>query len=220
MLPLQFDKIKTILCLGAHSDDIEIGCGGTLLALLAERPSIDVHWVVVGAGGARSDEARQSAEKFLANVSSKRILIQGFRDSYFPYLGAQLKEFVESVRDSVSPDLIFTHRREDMHQDHRTIAELTWCAFRNNMILEYEIPKYDGDLGHPSVYVPLDASVCRRKIELLMENFPTQREKRWFNEETFRATLRLRGIECQSPTGAAEAFHSRKLTLAVGRPQE
>jgi LmbE family N-acetylglucosaminyl deacetylase len=218
LLPLQFDRVQTVLCLGAHSDDIEIGCGGTLLALLAARPSIAVHWVVFGAAGARGDEARRSAQQFLAGAGSSRIVVRGFRDSYFPYLGGELKEYMESVRDDVSPDLIFTHRRDDMHQDHRVVAELTGCAFRNHLVLEYEIPKYDGDLGQPNVFVPLDEQVCHRKTDLLLESFPTQRDKPWFTHDTFRAMLRLRGIECQSPTGLAEAFHSRKATLSLLRP--
>jgi len=219
VLPLAFDQIKTVLCLGAHSDDIEIGCGGTILALLAARPTIDVHWVVFGAAGTRSEEAKRSAESFLRGAASHRVLVQGFRDSYFPYIGAPIKEFMESVRDSVSPDLIFTHRREDMHQDHRILAELTGCAFRDHLVLEYEIPKYDGDLGQPNFFVPLDEATCRRKTELLLSAFPTQREKRWFSAETFQATLRLRGIECQSPTGFAEGFHVRKMTLGFHRPR-
>lgn len=218
MLHLAFDQIDTVLCLGAHSDDIEIGCGGTLLALLAERPNVAVHWVVFGAAGARSDEARRSAERFLSGAGAHRIVVHGLRDSYFPYLGSAVKEFMESIRDSVSPDLIFTHRRDDLHQDHRIVAELTGCAFRNHLVLEYEIPKYDGDLGQPNLFVPLSEDLCRRKIDMLLEAFPTQREKPWFTPDTFRALLRLRGIECQSPTGLAEAFHARKISLAARRP--
>ncbi len=214
MLSLSLDAAKSILCLGAHGDDIEIGCGGTLLALLDARPDLEITWVVFGAQGARVDEARRSAERILGRDAADRIRIKGFRDSYFPYLGAEVKEFMEEVRDRVAPDVIFTHHRQDLHQDHRLLAELTWCAFRNHLILEYEIPKYDGDLGRPNCYFPLAESVCRRKIDWIREAFPSQRDKPWFTEDTYWALLRLRGVECQSPTHFAEAFHGPKITLA------
>ncbi len=212
-MKIYFDQLRTILCLGAHSDDIEIGCGGTLLTLLAEYGPLDVYWVVFGAEGERTNEAVRSAELFLQNTKHRTIVIRGFRDSYFPYLGPEVKEFMEHVRDEVSPDLIFTHRRDDLHQDHRLVAELTWCAFRDHRILEYEIPKYDADLGRPNLYVPLAEATCQSKIQSLHEAFATQRGKPWFSDDTYWALLRLRGIECNSPTRFAEAFYAHKLVL-------
>lgn len=214
MLRLPLHKVTSILCLGAHADDIEIGCGGTLLALLDARPDLKITWVVFGAYDTRAGEARRSAERFLGSAAADRITVKGFRDSYFPYLGAEIKECVEEVRDGCSPDLIFTHHRHDRHQDHRLLAELTWCAFRDHLILEYEIAKYEGDLGQPNCYVPLEESLCRRKIDLIVEGFPSQHDKRWFTEDTYWALLRIRGVECHSPTRFAEAFHAPKLVLA------
>ena len=210
---LSLDRVNSILCLGAHSDDIEIGCGGTLLALLEARPKLDITWVVFGAQGIRADEARRSAERFLGAPAADRVVVKGFRDSYFPYHGAEVKEFMEEVRDGCSPDLIFTHHRHDMHQDHRVLAELTWCAFRDHLILEYEIAKYEGDLGRPNCYFPLEESVCQRKIDLIVEGFRSQHDKGWFTKDTYWALMRLRGVECHSPTRFAEAFHVPKMTL-------
>lgn len=204
--------IKRILCFGAHSDDIEIGCGGTVLRLLDEHPGVSVLWVVLGGTEAREVEARASAARFLAGAETSDIRVQKFRDAYLPFMGEQVKDFVESLK-SFDPDLIFTHRKEDAHQDHRLLGELTWNAFRNHCILEYEIPKYDGDLGHPNLFVPLDQAVCRRKIELLMEGFPTQAGRQWFTPDTFWAMLRIRGIECNSPTCFAEGFGCRKMLI-------
>jgi len=213
MLPLRLENLNSVLCLGAHADDIEIGCGGTLLALLHARSDLKVTWVVFGAQGTRADEAQRSAERFLGNKAAEQITIKGFRDSYLPYIGAQVKEFMEEIRNDTTPELIFTHHRHDLHQDHRLLAELTWCAFRDQLILEYEIPKYDGDLGRPNCYFPLEESICRRKIGLIVEGFPSQHEKRWFTEDTYWALLRLRGVECHSPTRFAEAFHTPKMVL-------
>jgi LmbE family N-acetylglucosaminyl deacetylase len=211
---LHFDRLRTILCLGAHADDIEIGCGGTLLALLAACPSLRVHWVVLSADELRAEEARQSARRILgAAAHEARIQVEGFRDAFFPYPGTEIKEYFQMLRTQVEPDLIFTHRREDLHQDHRLVAELTWNAFRQHLILEYEIPKYEGDLGQPNVFVPLAEPVARAKVEHLLEAFPSQRTKPWFVAETFWALLRLRGLEAGAPTPFAEAFHGRKLTL-------
>ena len=215
MFPISLNHVKSLLCLGAHSDDIEIGCGGTLLSLLDARPDLEVTWVVFGAQGPRADEARRSAQRFLGAETNKRILIKGFRDSYFPYLGAEVKQVMEEVRNCCSPDLIFTHHRHDLHQDHRLLGELTWCAFRDHLILEYEIVKYDGDLGRPNCFVPLQEASCQRKIDLIMEGFPSQQEKRWFTQDTYWSLLRLRGVECHSPTRFAEAFHASKITLSL-----
>jgi LmbE family N-acetylglucosaminyl deacetylase len=213
VLKIRFDELHTILCLGAHSDDIEIGCGGTILKLLDEYGPLDVHWVVFGAEGQRTKEAVHSAERFLKSAKNRCVIVKGFRDSYFPYLGRQVKEFMEQVRDGVSPDLIFTHRRDDLHQDHRLVSELTCCAFRDHRILEYEIPKYDADLGRPNLYVPLEEPTCREKIQSIHEAFASQRGKQWFSDDTYWAMLRLRGIECNSPTRFAEAFYGHKLVF-------
>lgn len=213
MLSLPLNNLRTVLCIGAHADDIEIGCGGTLLKLLAGQPGMEVHWVVFGASGQRAAEARVSAAAFLHDAGSRHVRIEGFRDSYFPYLGGCVKEAMEKVRDTVSPDMIFTHLHDDAHQDHRLLCELTWCAFRDHLILEYEVPKYDGDLGRPNVYMPLDEATCRRKIDLVMDGFPSQRSKPWFTEDTYWALLRLRGIEAGIGVRFAEAFTARKLIV-------
>ncbi len=205
-----------ILCLGAHSDDIEIGCGATMLALLAAHSDVEVLWVVFGAGGAREDEARHAATTMLVNAKQSEVRIFGFPDSFFPYDGAAIKKQFEDIKGRFVPDLIFTHRGDDRHQDHRVISELTWNTFRDHTILEYEIPKYDGDLGQPNVFVPIDSDARAKKIGVLMEAFCTQRDKRWFSPETFDGLMRIRGVECASPTGYAEAFYARKLTLSAG----
>jgi LmbE family N-acetylglucosaminyl deacetylase len=181
--------------------------------MLGQSGTIDVHWVVLGADSQRAQEAHASAERFLGGARSRKIVVRGFRDSYFPYLGGQIKEFVEQLRGEVAPNVIFTHRREDMHQDHRLVAELTWCAFRDHLILEYEIPKYEGDLGWPNFFVPLDEPTCRLKVQTIVKSFPTQHAKKWFSEDTYWALLRIRGLECNSTTSFAEAFHCRKLVL-------
>lgn len=217
MLGLTFrhdpDHPYQVLCLGAHSDDIEIGCGGTLLKLIEMVPDISVYWVVFGATSERRAEALASAQTFLKGVEHQTIVIQEFRDRFFPYMGAEIKEFFDQLKQAVAPDLVFTHYRQDAHQDHRVIAELTWNTFRNHLILEYEIPKYDGDLGNPNFFVRLSESICQRKITYLMEHFATQTNKHWFTEETFSALLRLRGIESNAPEKYAEGFHCRKLIV-------
>lgn len=218
MLTVSCNLARSVLCLGAHADDLEIGCGGTLMQMLAERPGeIDVHWVVLSGDTARSAEAARAAELFLADARRKTVAIKSFRDTCFPYAGAEIKEYFCTLQKEVSPDVIFTHRREDLHQDHRLVAELTWCAFRDHLILEYEIPKYEGDLGRPGVFMPLPEAVCRRKVETLIEVFATQRVKPWFTPDTFWSLLRLRGVECNSPTRLAEAFTCRKLVLGAAR---
>jgi LmbE family N-acetylglucosaminyl deacetylase len=208
-----------VLCLGAHADDIEIGCGGTLLRLLAERRRVRVHWVVMCAQGVRAREARRSASRFLGGAAEGVVRIEAFRDAYLPSQGAAVKDVFEELK-AVQPDLVFTHARNDAHQDHRLIAELTWNTFRDHCILEYEVPKYDGDLGHPNVFVPLPAGIRRRKVRMLMSAFPSQRSKHWFSEATFEGLMRLRGIECAAPEGYAEAFYGRKIvvTPAAGGP--
>ncbi|HMR62582.1 MAG TPA: PIG-L family deacetylase [Anaerolineae bacterium] len=218
MLGISFTKDKDsklrVLCLGAHSDDIEIGCGGTILRLAAEYPNLHVHWVVFGANQPqRAAEAHASAQAFLNQVSAKEIVVKGFRDSFFPYIGAEIKEYFEDIKQAMSPDLIFCHTRHDFHQDHRLICELTWNTFRNHFILEYEIPKYDGDIGSPNFFVQLDESTCLRKIDYLFEYFKTQASRDWFTKDTFLGVLRLRGIESKAPNHYAEAFYTRKVVF-------
>jgi len=202
-----------ILCLGAHPDDIEIGCGGTILRLLGEYPGSVCHWVVFCAGGPRGVEAQQAAAQFTGGSRLSGPLLKAFRDGFLPFEGAEVKVAFEQLKQEVSPDLIFTHNSRDAHQDHRLVAELTWQTFRDHMILEYEIPKYDGDLGAPSVFVPLSWELCQKKVGYIMNAFPSQREKHWFREDTFLSLMRLRGIECAAPGGYAEGFYCRKLVL-------
>lgn len=211
-LPEKTNGPLKILCLGSHSDDIEIGCGGTILRLLSGRQEIDVAWVVFGSSNERDQEARDSADCFLSQAKNKNVVIKNFRDGFFPFEGAQIKRYFEELK-AVSPDLIFTHNRKDAHQDHRLIAELTWNTFRNHLILEYEIPKYDGDMGQPNLFVPLEQEIYEKKVRYIVESFETQRSKQWFGKDTFLALMRLRGMECVAPSGYAEAFYCRKLVL-------
>lgn len=203
----------TILCIGAHSDDIEIGCGGTILRLRQEYPGCRVYWIVFSGDGERADEARRGAELFGQEAIVGGPRLHSFRDGFMPYTGAQVKDELEKLKQEVSPDLILTTSRGDSHQDHRLLGELTWNTFRDHLILEYEIPKYDGDLGNPSFFVPLTKEDCERKVEYLMKAFSSQHSKRWFEPETFRSLLRLRGMECNAASGYAEAFYCRKVVL-------
>ncbi len=203
----------SVLCLGAHSDDIEIGAGGTILQWINSGVRLDVHWCVLSAEGERAVEAEASAAAFLAGASRIQIELAIFRDTFFPYQGGELKEWFAELKSRVDPDVIFTHRKDDAHQDHREVCQLTWNAFRDHLVLEYEIPKWDGDLRHANGYVPLETEVLERKIELLTSNFASQRSKDWFDPETFRGLARLRGIECRAPYGYAEAFSLRKVRL-------
>lgn len=206
--------LASVLCLGAHCDDIEIGCGGTLLTLAQQGRLAGVTWVVVGSDPRREREALRSADSLLGGVAKRDVTVRTFRDGFLPYQAAQVKEYFEELKARVSPSVIFTHQRNDAHQDHRLISELTWNTFRDHLILEYEIPKYDGDLGSPNVFVELDEAVTRRKIEHILEHFESQRNKRWFGEDVFRSILRIRGMECNAASGLAEAFYCRKLPLA------
>lgn len=216
MIHLNLDRGATqalkVLCLGAHSDDIEIGCGGTVLRLAAQYPGCEFHWIVFSATGVRDAEARRAAGLF-AGARLKQPVLKSFQDGFMPFVGAQVKAVFEGELKQLSPDLVFTHNRKDAHQDHRLISELTWNTFRDHLILEYEIPKYDGDLGQPSVFVPLEQEICQKKVQYLMDTFQSQREKRWFQPETFLSLMRLRGMECNAPSGYAEAFYCRKLVL-------
>jgi len=217
MMPLHLDrdgtKGFTILCLGAHADDIEIGCGGTILRLAEQYPGCVFHWVVFSAIGVREAEAHRAAALFVAPTALRGPLLKTFPDGFMPCVGTEVKAVFEALKHTVSPDVIFTHHRRDAHQDHRLIAELTWQTFRDHLILEYEIPKYDGDLGQPSLFVPLHYEVYQKKMQYLMKAFPSQHPKRWFEEQTFLALMRLRGMECNAPSGYAEAFYCRKLVL-------
>jgi LmbE family N-acetylglucosaminyl deacetylase len=215
LLPKAAGSNFRILCFGAHCDDIEIGCGGTILRLLAEHRNATVFWVVLSSTKTRAEEARRSAQSFLEKAGGKEILIKEFKDGFLPYQGAEVKSFFEEMKQRISPDLIFTHYRHDLHQDHRLACELTWNTWRDHLILEYEIPKYDGDFGTPNFFVELEEALCRDKVRHVVDSFASQREKHWFSEEVFRAILRLRGMECHSATGYAEAFYSRKLVLGA-----
>ena len=208
-------KPLKLLCLGAHSDDIEIGCGGLILSLLSRHRAVDIDWVVFSAPPRRRAEARRSAALFLRGARRTRILLKSFRDGFFPFDGAKIKTVFEGLKSS-KPDLVLTHFRDDRHQDHRVLSDLAWNTFRDHWILEYEIPKYDGDLGTPNCFVPLDSSTCARKVEYLDTAFGSQRDKHWFSAETFMGLMRLRGMECRAASGYAEAFYSRKITLILG----
>lgn len=202
-----------ILCLGAHCDDIEIGCGGTIMSWLAANASLHVDWVIFSSGPKREREARASASHFLAAAASSQVQVKDFRNGYFPYVGDQIKDYFESLKGSLSPDIVLTHFGGDLHQDHRCVSELTWNTFRNHLILEYEIPKYDGGMGSPNVFVELSKETAQSKIDALLDNYETQRDKAWFDSETFYGLMRLRGVECHADEGLAEAFYCRKMLL-------
>lgn len=205
----------SVLCLGAHSDDIEIGAGGTLLGWLDQGIRLDLHWYVLsGGGGEREQEAKASATAFSARAENCHVEILRFRDGLFPEEGEQIKVWFEALKHRINPDLIFTHRQDDAHQDHRQVARLTWNTFRDHLILEYEIPKWDGDMARPNLYMPVSAAALRRKAELLMTHFGSQRSKQWFDPEIFLGVARLRGMECRAQERYAEAFVAHKLLLA------
>ena len=202
-----------LLCLGAHSDDIEIGCGGTILRIAAEIPGLVVRWIVFSGDQRRGNEARNSAAAILEHVPQKQIEVLGFRDGFFPSQSAAIKDYFENVKRDLDPSLILTHWQNDAHQDHRLLAELTFNTFRNHLVLEYEIPKYDGDLGNPNFFVPLTRAQLQQKIDTISHHFVSQRERSWFDDETFVAMARLRGIGCKAPEGVAEAFYVRKIVF-------
>lgn len=204
----------SVLCLGAHSDDIEIGAGATLLSLLDRGVRLDVHWCVLSGGAEREREAKASAADFLARADGAKVEVMSFRDGFFPEQGEKIKSWFESLKERVNPDVILTHRRDDAHQDHRQVNRLAWNTFRDHCILEYEIPKWDGDMGQPNLYMPVSAGALRRKVDLLISHFGSQRSKQWFDAETFLGLARLRGMECRAPERYAEAFFVRKLLLA------
>ena len=209
MQPLSLQGARRVLCLGAHADDIEIGCGGTILRLAAERRDLEVRWVVFSSNAVRAPEARASAAAFLEGTKST-VTIRDHRDGYLPYAGAAIKDEFEAIKKEFVPDLILTHYRHDLHQDHRLVSDLTWNTWRNHFILEYEIPKFDGDFGTPNFFSPLPAATLERKIELVVRHFASQAGKQWFAPELFRAVARIRGMECVAPEALAEAFYCRK----------
>ena len=217
MIHLKLDRKATgalqILCIGCHSDDIEIGCGGAILRLFLEHQNCVFHWVVFSAIGERAAEAQRAATQFVDPSRLRGPILKTFRDGFMPYSGAEIKTVFEELKQTISPDLIFTHNRNDAHQDHRLISDLTWNTFRDHLILEYEIPKYDGDMGRPSVFIPLPSEVYEKKVRLIMDTFRSQAGKHWFKPETFLSLMRLRGMECNAPSGYAEAFYGRKLVL-------
>jgi LmbE family N-acetylglucosaminyl deacetylase len=218
MLPLQMGRPGTaparVLAIGAHPDDIEIGCAGTMLKLIEREGISEVRWVVLSGMGERAEEARLSAEELLDGVPASDVVVCDFPDGFFPYEGQRIKDYFEYLKADFSPDVVFTHQRADLHQDHRLSCELTWNTFRDHLILEYEVPKYDGDMSAPNAFVPIEERLHRRKIDHLMSHFGSQLSKRWFKEELFSSLLRLRGMECNSPSSYAEAFFCRKAVLA------
>lgn len=205
---------RRVLAIGCHADDIEIGCGGALLTLLRSTPDVEIDWVVLAATGSRADEAKASAAAFLAGAGEARVEVHEFRDGFLPYVGGEVKEVFEHLKERVDPQLVFTHAGYDFHQDHRLACELTWNTFRRHLILEYEIPKFDGDLGRPNVFLPLTDDVVEEKLALIERHFPSQADKHWFDRETFLGLMRLRGLEAAAPGRFAEAFTCRKVVLA------
>jgi LmbE family N-acetylglucosaminyl deacetylase len=218
MLPLMLGRNGTsparVLAIGAHPDDIEIGCAGTILKLIGQGAVSEVCWVVLSGDGERAEEARRSADALLDGVPRSEVVVRDFPDGFFPYAGQRIKDFFEQLKVELSPDVVLTHQRADLHQDHRLCCELAWNSFRDHLILEYEVPKYDGDMSAPNAFVPLSEGLSRRKIDHLMSHFGSQRSKRWFQEDLFSSLLRLRGMECNSPSSYAEAFFCRKAVLA------
>jgi LmbE family N-acetylglucosaminyl deacetylase len=219
MNPLRFaagpGRPPTILFLGAHCDDIEIGCGGTILRLRESMPEAEIRWLILSSNDERRRETMASAGRFLGDRAEALVRIESFRDGFLPYSGADVKDVFEVVKREVSPDLIFTHYRNDLHQDHRLVNELTWNTWRDHTILEYEIPKWDGDLGQPNTFVAISPEQVDRKVEIVLDAYATQVSKGWFDADTLRAILRLRGVESNAPNRHAEAFYARKLVLEL-----
>jgi LmbE family N-acetylglucosaminyl deacetylase len=215
-LPRDRETPFRVLCLGAHADDIEIGCGGTVMRLLSEqadRGGCAVHWVVFSATPDREREARASAAEVLAQAGEATVVVKSFRESFFPAAWSEIKTAFEEVKRAFEPDVVFCHRTADMHQDHRVVGELAWNTFRDHLVLEYEIPKYEGDLGSPNLYVPLPRALAERKVELLLRHFASQAARRWFRPDTFHGLMSVRGVECNAPDGRAEGFHARKIIV-------
>jgi LmbE family N-acetylglucosaminyl deacetylase len=214
---LRFEPIlpddATVLCVGAHCDDIEIGCGGALIELRARYPRAKFHWAVFSSDAVRKPETLAAAAEMLGQGPHLTLDVLDFRGSYFPAEWSAIKDALEGVKTRIKPSLVFTHFLQDRHQDHRVLAELSWNTFRDHAILEYEIAKFEGDLAQPNVYIPLSTGVMERKVEALMRCFPSQHSRTWFDPDLFRGHMRLRGIECNAPSRFAEAFHARKLVL-------
>lgn len=214
MIPLNFGtQLKSALFLGAHCDDIEIGCGGTVQKIVAANPNIRIRWVTLSSSAIRAQESREAARRLLHGVSDPDVRIESFRNSFFPYCGADIKAYFERLKSDFNPDIVFTHYRHDLHQDHRVVNELTWNTYRNHLVLEYEIPKFDGDLGVPNAFSELSRAQLDKKSDVILECFESQRDKSWFTRSTFEAVARLRGIECNAAEGFAEAFYARKMNL-------
>jgi LmbE family N-acetylglucosaminyl deacetylase len=208
------DGAFRVLCLGAHSDDIEIGCGGTILKLIENSMNVEFFWIVLSARSERRKEALRSASLFLQSAGKKKVVAKSFRESYFPFEADKLKDYFEDVKKTYHPDLVFTHYRNDLHQDHRVVCDLTWNTFRDHAILEYEIPKYDGDLGSPNLFVHIDEHIKTQKLQYILDCFKTQKQRHWFRAETFLSLMCLRGIESGRFSNYAEGFYSRKLVLS------
>jgi LmbE family N-acetylglucosaminyl deacetylase len=217
MIECTLHGVKRVLCLGAHSDDIEIGCGGTILRMIEQSKKLEFYWLVLSSNLKRAKEAERSANGFLRGARRKTVVVKSFRDGFLPYIGAPVKEIFEEIKKNFFPDVIFTHFRQDLHQDHRMVCELTWNTFRNHFILEYEVPKYDADLCSPNFFVPLSDGQARKKVKGLMRYFGTQRDKQWFSENLFYSLMRLRSIEIAAPTKHAEAFHCRKALMGKSK---
>ncbi len=213
MISCNLNRVKRVLCLGAHSDDIEIGCGGTVLQLVEQSKSLEFYWLVLCSNPMRAEEAKRSANVFLSGARNKTVVVKSFRDGFLPYLGPPVKECFEELKKAFTPDVILTHCRHDFHQDHRLVCELTWNTFRNHLILEYEIPKFDADLRSPNFFVPLSETQARKKVKSLIRYFNTQHNRQWFSEELFYGLMRLRATEIASPARYAEAFYCRKALL-------
>jgi len=215
MIALSLTGARRILCLGAHSDDIEIGCGASILSAIEANPDREITWVVFSSDDQRRAEGERSASAFLAGAGAGRVVSKEFRESHFPWCASEIKDFLDELRGEFAPDVVFTHWRGDAHQDHRTVSELTWNAFRDQLILEYEIPKWDGDMGAPNVFVPVSEAHARKKVAVLMECFASQKQRDWFTEDLFLGLMRVRGMECRSPSRFAEAYYASKLRLSL-----
>jgi len=202
-----------ILCVGAHCDDIEIGCGATLRMLQRRKEGLIIDWVVLSGAEERRQETQRAMRLLVRSSRRGELRFGDFPDGRFPAAYTEIKSFCELLKRRSRPDLILCHERDDRHQDHRVVNEMIWNTFRDHVVLEYEVPKWDGGLGQPNVYVPLDAKDAGAKVDALLKSYPTQAGKDWFTRDTFMAMLRLRGLECRSPSGYAEAFYGRKLLL-------
>ena len=208
---LSLERVRTVLAVGAHSDDIEIGAGGTLLRLAAN-PDVVIHWVVLSAADERTAEARHSASLYLAGRSTATVEVKAFRERYFPYQ-PEIKEYFDDLGARIQPDLVLAPRTDDLHQDHRVAGELAVNTFRSQPVLHYELIKYEGDLITPNVYVPLTVDQMDRKVAFLDEAFPSQHGRYWWRPETFRGIAAVRGVESRSESGYAEGFQCRKLVV-------